>query len=100
MVRDRATKGYHSYRRLHWKFPKSNFCRLKVWYQQFNSVIKFSNLNILHGDSYTLLHHVMGGIDQYKGAWVYPKGGMGSVSEAIAKCAIDHGAHLITNTVS
>ncbi len=54
---------------------------------------------LFFSSSYILFHHVMGGIDQYKGAWVYPKGGMGSVSEAIAKCAAHYGAHIFTNQV-
>ncbi|XP_065224722.1 pyridine nucleotide-disulfide oxidoreductase domain-containing protein 2-like [Planococcus citri] len=49
------------------------------------------------GSSYVLIHHVMGGIDDHKGAWVYPEGGMGSVSKAIANCALHHGAHIFTN---
>lgn len=49
--------------------------------------------------SYTLLHHVIGGIEQYKGAWAYPKGGMGAVSDAISSSAESYGAHLFTNKV-
>lgn len=41
----------------------------------------------------------MGGVDDHKGAWAYPEGGMGAVSKAIANCAIDHGAHIYTNQV-
>ena len=37
------------------------------------------------GSGYVLLHHVMGGVGDHKGAWAYVKGGMGGVSVAIAK---------------
>jgi len=50
--------------------------------------------------SYVLIHHVMGDIDGYSGAWGYVEGGMGSVSDAIANCARSHGASIFTNKVS
>ena len=37
------------------------------------------------GSGYVLLHHVMGGVGDHKGAWAYVKGGMGGVSLAMAK---------------
>ena len=39
------------------------------------------------GSGYVLLHHVMGELEGIKGAWGVPEGGMGAVSEAIAKSA-------------
>ena len=42
----------------------------------------------------------MGEIEGVKGAWGYVEGGMGSVSKAIANCAIDHGANVFTNKVT
>ncbi|KAL4231243.1 Pyridine nucleotide-disulfide oxidoreductase domain-containing protein 2 [Mactra antiquata] len=49
------------------------------------------------GSGYVLLHHVMGEIEGIKGAWGYVEGGMGSVSQSIANCALDHGANIFTN---
>ena len=46
------------------------------------------------GSGYVLLHHVMGEYAGRKNAWVYPEGGMGSVSRAIAMSAEHHGARI------
>ena len=46
------------------------------------------------GSSYVLLHHVMGEYAGKKNVWVYPEGGMGSVSRAIARSAEYHGARI------
>lgn len=48
---------------------------------------------------YVLLHHVMGAVEGVQGAWAYPEGGMGAVSDAIARAARSHGAELYTNQV-
>uniref|UniRef100_A0A1I7T2B7 Pyridine nucleotide-disulfide oxidoreductase domain-containing protein 2 n=1 Tax=Caenorhabditis tropicalis TaxID=1561998 RepID=A0A1I7T2B7_9PELO len=48
------------------------------------------------GTGYVLLHHVIGGLDEHKGAWGYVYGGMGAVSNAIAECAKAHGAEIYT----
>ncbi|RNA16878.1 pyridine nucleotide-disulfide oxidoreductase domain-containing 2 [Brachionus plicatilis] len=37
------------------------------------------------GSAYVLLHHIIGGIDGQKGVWAYVEGGMGSVSDCLAK---------------
>lgn len=52
------------------------------------------------GSSYVLLHHVMGGIGEREGAWGYVEGGMGSVSNAIARSALAAGATIKTDAVS
>jgi len=49
------------------------------------------------GSGYVLFHHVMGEIEGIRGAWGYAEGGMGAVSNAIAKCAQKHGAEIFTN---
>ena len=48
------------------------------------------------GSGYVLLHHVMGELEGVRGAWGYPEGGMGAVSDAIAKSAQEAGAEIIT----
>ncbi|KAJ3674449.1 hypothetical protein LUZ60_005065 [Juncus effusus] len=50
------------------------------------------------GSGYVLLHHVMGETDGERGVWSYVEGGMGSVSTAISKAAIEAGAHIMTNS--
>lgn len=42
----------------------------------------------------------MGELEGIKGAWGYVEGGMGTVSQSIANCALDHGASIFTDKVS
>ena len=49
------------------------------------------------GSGYVLLHHVMGESEGIRGAWGNPEGGMGAVSDSIAKSAMAAGAHLFTD---
>lgn len=48
------------------------------------------------GSGYVLLHHVMGETDGVRGVWGYVRGGMGSLSEAIAGAARAFGARIET----
>ena len=50
------------------------------------------------GSGYVLLHHVMGGLEGVRGAWGFPEGGMGAVSDAIARSALSVGAQLFTDS--
>uniref|UniRef100_A0A8C1W8P5 Pyridine nucleotide-disulfide oxidoreductase domain-containing protein 2 n=1 Tax=Cyprinus carpio TaxID=7962 RepID=A0A8C1W8P5_CYPCA len=52
------------------------------------------------GSGYVLLHHVMGELEKEKGAWGYVEGGMGGVSQSIARSAQSLGADIFTNRVS
>ena len=49
------------------------------------------------GTAYVLLHHYMGEVDGQIGAWGFARGGMGSVSEAIASAAREAGVEIRTN---
>ncbi|XP_063291035.1 pyridine nucleotide-disulfide oxidoreductase domain-containing protein 2 isoform X1 [Pelobates fuscus] len=49
------------------------------------------------GSGYVLLHHVMGELEGRKGSWGYVEGGMGMVSNAIAKSAVAAGAEIYTD---
>jgi phytoene dehydrogenase-like protein len=50
------------------------------------------------GTAYVMAHHSIGDVgDGQLGSWGYPEGGMGGVSEAIAKSARDFGAEIRTN---
>ncbi|XP_018417950.1 PREDICTED: pyridine nucleotide-disulfide oxidoreductase domain-containing protein 2 [Nanorana parkeri] len=51
------------------------------------------------GSGYVLLHHVMGELEGKKGSWGYVEGGMGMVSSAIAKAAVEAGAEIYTEKV-
>ena len=48
------------------------------------------------GTAYVLLHHAFGEVNGKKGAWGHAMGGMGAISQAIAKAAIAHGAEIET----
>ncbi len=48
------------------------------------------------GTAYVLLHHVMGASGGTRGVWGYVKGGMGQLSEAIAKSASEAGVEVRT----
>jgi phytoene dehydrogenase-like protein len=49
------------------------------------------------GTAYVLLHHYMGEVDGQIGAWGFARGGMGSVSKAIASAAEEAGVEIRTN---
>jgi phytoene dehydrogenase-like protein len=48
------------------------------------------------GTAYVLFHHVMGECDGARGVWGYVRGGMGSLSEALAAAARARGAEIRT----
>lgn len=47
-----------------------------------------------------LLHHVMGELEGVKGAWGYPEGGMGAVTQAMASKAKSLGVDIFTEKVT
>ncbi|MEP7354686.1 MAG: NAD(P)/FAD-dependent oxidoreductase [Acidobacteriota bacterium] len=49
------------------------------------------------GTAYILLHHCMGGVNGHRGLWGFVRGGMGTVSNAIADAARARGAVIRTN---
>uniref|UniRef100_A0A8D0E9C4 Pyridine nucleotide-disulfide oxidoreductase domain-containing protein 2 n=1 Tax=Salvator merianae TaxID=96440 RepID=A0A8D0E9C4_SALMN len=48
------------------------------------------------GSGYVLLHHVMGQLEGRQGAWGYVTGGMGALSQTLARAATTHGAEIFT----
>jgi phytoene dehydrogenase-like protein len=48
------------------------------------------------GTAYILLHHCMGGVNGHRGLWGFVRGGMGTVSNAIADSARSRGAVIRT----
>ncbi len=49
------------------------------------------------GTAYILLDHVVGEVNGVRGMWGHAKGGMGAISEAIARSAMAHGAEIDTD---
>jgi phytoene dehydrogenase-like protein len=49
------------------------------------------------GTAYVKYHHILGKIDGHQGAWGYVRGGMGTVSRAIASSATELGAEILTD---
>ncbi len=49
------------------------------------------------GSAYVLLHHYIGDVDGVSQAWGFPKGGTGSVAQAIAAAATEAGAEIRVN---
>ena len=49
------------------------------------------------GSAYVLLHHVFGEVNGKKGAWGHAIGGMGAISQAIAKAAAARGVEIRTD---
>lgn len=49
------------------------------------------------GTAYIMLHHVMGGATGVRGLWGFVRGGMGAISEAIARSALSRGAEIKTD---
>ncbi len=50
------------------------------------------------GTAYVMLHHHIGGVDGQAGAWGFPRGGMGGVTQALAGAARGFGAEIRTGT--
>src|SRR5712675_1042707 len=48
------------------------------------------------GTAYILLHHCMGGVNGHRGLWGFVRGGMGSISNALAASARSYGAVIRT----
>lgn len=74
------------------KNDRKGFDEIKMFWKDFCS------LCFLH-HRYVLLHHVMGELEGRKGSWGYVEGGMGMVSNAIAKAATEAGAEIYTEKV-
>jgi phytoene dehydrogenase-like protein len=49
------------------------------------------------GTAYNLLHHALGELNGVKGAWGHVRGGMGGISQALARSAEAHGAVVRTD---
>ncbi len=52
------------------------------------------------GSAYVLLHHVFGETNGIKGAWGHAIGGMGSITQAMAKSCVAQGVEIFTDVVA
>jgi phytoene dehydrogenase-like protein len=50
------------------------------------------------GSGYVLLHHVFGEVNGKKGAWGHAIGGMGAITQAMAKAAVERGVEIRTSS--
>jgi phytoene dehydrogenase-like protein len=50
------------------------------------------------GSAYVLLHHVFGEVNGKKGVWGHALGGMGAITQAMAKCAAARGVNIRVST--
>ncbi len=46
------------------------------------------------GSAYVMLHHAFGEVNGKKGTWGHAIGGMGAITQAMARCAREHGAEI------
>src|SRR6266436_4896597 len=49
------------------------------------------------GSAYVMLHHAFGEVNGKKGVWGHAIGGMGAITQAMARAARDHGAEIETD---
>ena len=49
------------------------------------------------GSAYVLVHHMLGEVNGKKGVWGHANGGMGAITQAMAKAAATHGARIDLN---
>jgi phytoene dehydrogenase-like protein len=50
------------------------------------------------GSAYVMLHHTFGEVNGKKGAWGHAIGGMGAITQAMAKACMAQGVEILTNT--
>jgi phytoene dehydrogenase-like protein len=62
----------------------------------FDSIVGSYESPYTPGSAYVLLHHAFGEVNGRKGAWGHAIGGMGAISEAMAKCCAERGVDIRT----
>ena len=60
----------------------------------FDSIVGFFGSPFTPGTAYVLLHHAFGEVNGKKGVWGHPVGGMGAITQAMAKAAEAAGAEI------
>ena len=64
----------------------------------FDSIVGTYASPYAPGTAYVLLHHSFGEVNGKKGVWGHAIGGMGAITQAIAKAAVVHGADIRLST--
>lgn len=62
----------------------------------FDSIVGHFASPYTKGSAYLLLHHAFGEVGGRRGAWGHAVGGMGSISDALAGAAVQHGVEIRT----
>jgi len=62
----------------------------------FDSVVGNYASPYTPGSAYVLLHHVFGEVNGKKGSWGHAIGGMGAITQAMARCCEDRGVEIRT----
>lgn len=86
-------------------FTKSAGDLLDAWFESaplkaafgFDAIVGNFASPYAPGTAYVLLHHVFGEVNGKRGVWGHAVGGMGSITEAMAKEARARGVHIDTN---
>ena len=64
----------------------------------FDGVVGFYGSPHTPGSAYVLMHHAFGEVNGKKGVWGHAKGGMGSITQAMARAAEGHGVEISTSS--
>jgi phytoene dehydrogenase-like protein len=92
-------------RTLYGLFTRSAGEHLDNWFENdlvkalfgFDAVVGFYGSPYTPGTGYVLLHHAFGEVNGKRRVWGHAIGGMGAISEAMAKAAASHGVEIETN---
>jgi phytoene dehydrogenase-like protein len=87
-------------------FTKSAGDYLEGWFESdpvkalfgFDAIVGNFASPFTPGSAYVQLHHTFGEVNGKQGVWGHARGGMGSISEAIARSARTHGAEISVAT--
>src|SRR6201986_2141425 len=83
-------------------FTQSGGEWLEGWFERepikallgFDSIVGNYASPYTPGSAYVLLHHVFGETNGKKGVWGHAIGGMGAITQAMAKCATSRGVEI------
>jgi phytoene dehydrogenase-like protein len=92
-------------RTLYTLFTRSAGEHLDDWFEDdlvkalfgFDAVVGFYGSPYTPGTGYVLLHHAFGEVNGKRRVWGHAIGGMGAISEAMAKAAASHGVEIETD---
>ena len=101
-----ARGGNQLHQDLYDLFTKSARSFLDAWFENehikaafgFDSIVGNYASPDTPGSAYVLLHHVFGEVDGEKGAWGHAIGGMGSITQAMARACLEQGVEILTDS--